>query len=222
MGLFQRIGDIISANLNEMVERFEGPELMLKQAVREMESAIEEARLEAAQAMASSKLAHRRLAEQQRQADDGQRRAEQAVRAGDDPLARQALARRGEALRLVAALTDQAAAADEAAQALRRRLAAMQAKRDEARRRLDVYCARARAADLRARVQSALAAGPADPDAFAAFDRLRARVERAEAEAEALRELDETLPTAPRPAAARPRPNDVGADLAELKRKLGT
>ena len=36
MGLFQRFGDIVSANLNDMVDRFEDPEKMLKQAVREM------------------------------------------------------------------------------------------------------------------------------------------------------------------------------------------
>ncbi|MHC4666592.1 MAG: PspA/IM30 family protein, partial [Planctomycetota bacterium] len=43
MGIFSRISDIISANLNDMVEGFEHPERMLKQAVREMETTIDQA-----------------------------------------------------------------------------------------------------------------------------------------------------------------------------------
>ena len=31
MGIFKRIGDIISANLNELAEQYEDPEKMLKQ-----------------------------------------------------------------------------------------------------------------------------------------------------------------------------------------------
>jgi hypothetical protein len=57
MGLFGRISDIISANLNEMIDRFEDPEKMLKQAIREMEDAIGGARRETARAMAAEKLA---------------------------------------------------------------------------------------------------------------------------------------------------------------------
>ena len=42
MGVFKRISDIISANLNDLTEGFEDPERMLKQAVREMEETIAE------------------------------------------------------------------------------------------------------------------------------------------------------------------------------------
>ena len=56
MGLFKRINDIISANLNEMIEGFENPETMLKQAIREMESSIAQVKQETARAMASEKL----------------------------------------------------------------------------------------------------------------------------------------------------------------------
>lgn len=40
MGLFKRISDIISANLNEMLDQEENPEKLLKQAIREMETAM--------------------------------------------------------------------------------------------------------------------------------------------------------------------------------------
>lgn len=55
MGLFKRISDIVSANLNDMVERFEDPEQMLRQAIREMEEAIGRAKPDVARAMANEK-----------------------------------------------------------------------------------------------------------------------------------------------------------------------
>ncbi len=150
MGLFGRVGDILSANLNDMVDRFEDPEKMLKQAVREMEAAIVEARRETARAMAAEKLAGKDLADSERQVRDWQRRAEQAVRAGDDALARKALARKQEHDKVSAALRDQATAAAEASGALRRQLEAMQAKLSEATRRLGTLTARNKAAAVRA------------------------------------------------------------------------
>ena len=56
MRLFQRIGDIIAANLNDLVDRFEDPEVMLKQAIREMETMIESATGGAARAIAGERL----------------------------------------------------------------------------------------------------------------------------------------------------------------------
>src|SRR4051812_47679563 len=94
MKLFRRIGDLVSANLNDLLERLESPEALLRQAVREMEAAAARARGEAAQALAAARLAGGRLAEQERLLADWEARAEEAVADGDDALARRALARR--------------------------------------------------------------------------------------------------------------------------------
>ena len=40
MGIFHRVSDIISANINDLVDRFEDPERMLRQAIREMQESI--------------------------------------------------------------------------------------------------------------------------------------------------------------------------------------
>jgi phage shock protein A len=220
MGLFRRVSDIISANLNDMMERYENPEKMLRQAVREMEAAIAVARKETAQAMASGKLVAKSLADHERQSDNWQERAEKAVRAGDDALARTALARKQEYDKMVAALRDEVAAADEAVRTLRRQLEAMEAKLAEAKRRLGTYVARQRAAQVRARYR--LAAGTAlDQGAFEKFDRLREKVERAEAEAEALRELDGAGACAEPEAGSCGEDSAVDEELAALKKKLG-
>src|SRR5580765_3906415 len=109
MGLFKRISDIISANLNEMTEGFEDPEKMLKQAIREMEQSISDATRETAKELANEKLLARELANNEKHADEWKRKDEQDVEAGDDNLARKALSRKQEHQKLVTALSDQMA-----------------------------------------------------------------------------------------------------------------
>src|SRR5262249_4771274 len=76
MGLFKRVSDIISANLNDMADKYEDPEKMLKQAVREMEESIETARRDVAKAMASDKIVAKELAGNEQKAAQWQERAE--------------------------------------------------------------------------------------------------------------------------------------------------
>jgi phage shock protein A len=192
MGIFQRISDIISANLNDMVENYEDPEKMLKQAVREMEEAIATSKRDVAKTMANEKLVKKELASNEAQVEVWSKRAEAAVDSGDDALARKAITRKREYEKVAEALRDQASAAEEASQSMRKQLDAMQAKLSEARRRLGTLTARQKAAQVRAKM-AAMNAGVCDPDlnkdAFDKFDRLSRKVEMAEAEAEALNEL---------------------------------
>jgi phage shock protein A len=147
-----------------------------------------------------------------------------AVEAGDDNLARKALTRKNEHQQVADALEDQLHAAREASRTLRRQLAAMKAKLAEAQRNLATLSARKRAADFRKKMD-AHAAGLAtevDEGAFAKFDRLKAKVEQAEAEAEAIAELRavqaggsaEDVEEVPE------QELDVAAELAELKEQL--
>lgn len=228
MGIFKRISDIISANMNDLTEQFEDPEKMLKQAIREMEDSISEVTGQTAKAMANEKTLARELERNKTQQAQWQGRAEKAVESGDDDLARKALARKNESAKLVAALEDQLESAKDASGTLKRQLAAMKAKLAEAKRNLATLSARKRAADFRKKVDAQAAGLTTDVDdsAFAKFDRLKAKVEQAEAEAEAIAELrgmaaggtaediadiddlsDDEL--------------DVNAELEELKQKKG-
>ena len=136
MGVFRRISDIISANLNELTEQFEDPERMLKQAVREMEETIAEVTGQTAKAMANEKTLTRELQRNRAQRDQWQERAQKAVEAGDDDLARKALARKNEHTKVADALEDQLESARQASRTLKRQLAGMKAKLAEAKRNL--------------------------------------------------------------------------------------
>jgi len=221
MGIFQRISDIVSVNLNELAEGFENPEQMLKQAIGEMEDSIVRATKETAKALANEKTIEKELNNNRAQVQKWHQRAEQAVSAGDDDLARKALKRMQEHEKLVAALEDQQATASEAGKSLRRQLEAMKAKLAEAKRNLATLSARHRAAEFRQKMQSVDAgvSTELDRDAFAKFDRLRNRVEQAEAEAFA--ELNGTVATGVDLEEEFSADEDVEIDaqLAELKRK---
>lgn len=225
MGLFSRIGDIISANLNDLTDSFEDPEVMLRQAIREMETSINEVTEQTAKAMASQKTMQRELDRNRQQAEQWQGRAERAVAEGDDELARRALSRKREHEKLAAALEDQLAATRDSVGTLRRQLDAMKAKLAEAKRSYATLSARKRAADFRKKMSAELDRTPssADSDAFSKFDRLREKVEQAEAEAEALAELRQGLGPAGTQEAEVDvdfdTDLDIDAELAELKRK---
>ncbi|MEN6406010.1 MAG: PspA/IM30 family protein [Thermoguttaceae bacterium] len=224
MGVFKRISDIISANLNDMADGLEDPERMLKQAVREMEETIAEVTSQTAKAMANETTLQRELDRNRSQRQQWQSRAEKAVEEGSDDLARKALARKNEHDKLVAALQDQLNAAQEASANLRCQLAAMKAKLAEGKRNLATLSARQRAADFRKKMetQSAVPSSEVDQNAFAKFDRMRAKVEQAEAEAAAMAELRTLGNDAVSETSADNTDEDanVSAELDELKRKL--
>lgn len=224
MGIFKRLSDIVSANFNDLVEEYEDPEKMLRQAIREMESAINNARPDVARAMANTKTLGKELASNEAECKAWAARAQRAVDAGDDDLARKAICRKLEYDKIAAALRDQQEAAEEASGTLRRQLEGMQAKLKEAERRLGTLTARKKAADVRVKMAQSQSAFNAqlDQDAFDKFDRLSRKVERAEAEAEAMAELARSDSSDRQDEFNAPCATDVAieAELLQLKRQL--
>jgi len=128
----------------------------------------------------------------------------------------------------VTALEDQMDSANSATQSLRRQLDGMKAKLSEAKRNLATLSARQRAADFRKKMQTVGTEyqSDLDDDAFAKFDRLKSRVEHAEAEAEAMAELSGKPESDPdleeeflEEEFASDESAEVDAQLAEMKKK---
>src|SRR5688500_16317282 len=94
MSIFGRLSDIVKANINDLLDRAEDPEKMIKQMVIEMEEAVNKATLAVGQAIANEKTLERQLNRQRTQMDEWHNKAIQAVQAGRDDLAKQALTRK--------------------------------------------------------------------------------------------------------------------------------
>ena len=91
MGIFTRFRDIISSNMNAMLDRAEDPEKLIKLMIREMEDTLVEIKAACAGAMASSKKVERQLATLENRVSYWEEKAELAVTKGRDDLAREAL-----------------------------------------------------------------------------------------------------------------------------------
>lgn len=94
MSVFNRMSDIINANLNAMLEKAEDPEKMVRMITREMEETLVEVRSASASNLADKKHLEQQLAYLKRQVSDWESRAELAITKGRDDLARAAIAER--------------------------------------------------------------------------------------------------------------------------------
>jgi len=91
MGIFTRFRDIVSSNINAMLDRAEDPEKLIKLMIREMEDTLVEIKASCAGAMATSKKIQRQLEAARSRDAYWEERAALAVRKGRDDLAREAL-----------------------------------------------------------------------------------------------------------------------------------
>ena len=92
MGIFTRFRDIISSNMNAMLDKAEDPEKLLKLMIREMEDTLVELKASCAGVMANCKRIQRQMEEARSRAKHWEERAALAVSKGRDDLAREALA----------------------------------------------------------------------------------------------------------------------------------
>ncbi len=217
MGLFKRVNDIISANLNELIDGFEDPEKMLRQAIREMEGALSAVLDGAARVMANEKRLAKQLGNWQTQAESWKQRAEMAVRDNDDDAARHAIVRRQECEKMKCALQDQHTATEETARKLRRQIEAMRVRLAEAQRKAATLSARNRVVEARKTFVADLSSVGAAQSAFGKFDRVCESIELAEAEADARLELSgDQWPSG----SSAEHALEIDAELIEIKKSL--
>jgi len=91
MGIFTRFSDIISSNINAILDKAEDPEKLIRLMIREMEDTLVEIKAACAGAMASSKKVQRQLDTLHDMIHYWEEKAELAIKKGRDNLAREAL-----------------------------------------------------------------------------------------------------------------------------------
>jgi phage shock protein A len=91
MGIFTRFRDIISSNINAMLDKAEDPEKLIRLMIREMEDTLVEIKTACAGVMAGGKKIKRQLEGLDARSRYWEEKAELAVNKGRDDLAREAL-----------------------------------------------------------------------------------------------------------------------------------
>jgi phage shock protein A len=218
--LFKRISDVISANINDLVDRVEDPERMIKQLIREMEENISSAREGVIDAVASEKLLSRELDSQRRQAEEWQHRARLALDAGNESLAREALTRKREHDGIAANLDASWLSARRTGERLKSQLRALEAKLEEARLKKGSLVARQRAAQAREQMDQVQDRFQTGLDLNHSFGRMADKVGEMEARMEAREELYGEYSQIEREFLKMETNSEIEADLAALKREV--
>src|SRR3954463_2319174 len=93
MALLERVATLVRANLNDLVERAENPEKMIKQVILDMQNQFIQVKTQVAIALADLHLLEKKRKENFDKEAEWMRKAELAVNKHDDGLARAALDR---------------------------------------------------------------------------------------------------------------------------------
>ena len=219
MGVFSRFKDIVSSNLNSLLDKAEDPDKLIRLMIQEMEETLVELKAGCAKAMADRKTLDRELAEAEALAATWEQRAGLAVDKGRDDLAREALAEKRRFLDRADGLHAEAAHLDALIVQAREDIGRLEEKLAAARDKQRLLLSRhARAS---ARLRAGEKARPVDNgEAMLRFDHFERRIERLEAEAEL--SAPRTSSTLEREFAALAGDEAVERELAALKqRKAG-
>jgi len=174
MSLLERVSTLLRANLNDLVEKAEDPERLLKQIVLDMENQLMQVKTQVAIAIADQHLLEKKKSEHELQAAEWRRKAELAVQKGHDDLARGALERAISHDQLVAGFTSQAEDQKHEADNLRQALHKLGQKLNETRAHCEMLVAEHRRAKVVGRATEARQAIGNHQEG--AFGRLKSRV----------------------------------------------
>jgi len=222
MGIFSRLAQLIKSNLNDLISRSEDPEKMLNQVVLDMNNQLVEAKKQVAASIADEKRLAKQFDQEAANAQEWERKAMLALRAGNEPLAKEALARKREYDELTATLKDQWTKQKTAVEQLKKALRLLNDKIEEAKRKRNVLIARKKRAEAQRAIQETMS-GLRDQSAFETFDRMSQKIDQIEAEAEAESDLAEeyTGDTLSSQFQQLERSHTGEDDLVALKRKMG-
>lgn len=196
---------------------------MLNQLILDMNEQLIEAKKGVALAIADEKKLERETLNQTALAEEWERKAMVAVKAGKDDLAKEALLRKQEYDNGCLEYKKQWEAQKASTTQLKESLRDLQNKIEEAQRKKNLLIARAKRAEAQQKIQDTISSVSGNKSAFEAFDRMARKVDQIEAQADAARELaDLSLNSSLEKRFAELEKSDASADilLADLKEKM--
>ena len=188
MALMERVATLVRANLNDLIDKAEDPEKMIKQVILDMQNQLLQVKTQVAIAIADQHLLEKKQKENEEKVAEWMRKAELAVDKKEDDLARASL-HRVESYRELSdnfaqQVSDQRAQVENLKSALRQ----LEQKLTEAQAKADVLIAQHRRARAVSKASDARMASGNGSNA-AAFDRMKHKVAHSEALGQARSEI---------------------------------
>ena len=186
MALLDRVATLVRANLNDLIDKAENPEKMLKQVILDMENQFMQVKTQVAIALADLHLLQKKKQENLDKHGDWMRKAELAVDKQDDALARAALERAMSFQQMSDSFAQQIQDQEAQVESLKAALKKLEIKLSEARAKVDLLIAQHR----RSRTTSRATEAQLTPTGGnAAFERMQSKVARERAIGEAQAEI---------------------------------
>jgi phage shock protein A len=177
MALMDRVATLVRANLNDLLDKAENPEKMLKQVILDMENQFMQVKTQVAIALADLHLLEKKRTENAEKHAEWMRKAELAVEKKDDQLARAALERAVSFQLLAENYDEQIAHHHTQVEAMKSALKRLELKLTEARAKADLLIVQHR----RSRATHRAASRQNTPHTDNTFERMRHKVAREEA-----------------------------------------
>src|SRR3954469_563156 len=180
MALLERVATLVRANLNDLIDKAEEPEKMIKQVILDMQNQLLQVKTQVAIAIADQHLLEKKQKENVDKVAEWMRKAELAVDKKEDDLARASLLRVESYRELSENFSQQVADQRAQVENLKTALRQLEQKLTEAEAKADVLIAQQRRARAVGKASDARVAS-GDGSKTAAFDRLKHKVTHNEA-----------------------------------------
>lgn len=188
MALLERVSTLIRANLNDLVDKAENPEVMIKQVILDMQNQLLQVKTQVAISIADQHVLEKKLRENEEAEKQWVHRAEMAIDKKDDSLARAAVERSMSYKQMSESFRQQVDDQKAQVENLKQALLKLQQKLAEAQSKSDMLIAQHRRSRAMGKAQEASAV-MGDDSKSAAFDRMKNKVQHTEATAQAQSEL---------------------------------
>jgi phage shock protein A len=188
MALLERVATLVRANLNDLVDKAEDPEKMIKQVILDMQNQLLQVKTQVAISIADQHVLERKLKENHEAEQQWLKRAEMAVDKKDEGLARAAVERAMAHKSMTESFRQQVEDQKTQVENLKSALLKLQQKLAEAQSKSDMLIAQHRRSRAMGKAnQAGMAIG--DDSKSAAFDRMKNKVQHTEAATQAQSEL---------------------------------
>ena len=188
MTFFDRMSRLVRATVNEQLTKRQDPEQQLEQVVIQLQVDLVDLRQTVAQAIAIQKRTDRQSHQAIMQANDWYRKAQLAVKNGEDSLAHDALTKRKAYQDTAELMTSQVTQQAQLVVKLKQNLRDLEGKVIELKTKKDFYIARARSAQASIQLSDLLDT-TGTSQVLQAFDRMEDKVIELEAQAELATDL---------------------------------
>jgi len=216
MGVFTRVRDIISSNINAMLDKAEDPEKMVKLIIREMEDTLIEVKANCAAAMATKKKVKRELDAVLDHAKTWDSKAQLAIDKGREDLAREALVEKRRFVERGEGLEDELEQAKQLVATCQSDIMQLEDKLSAAREKQRILVQRHKTAQTKKRAQEGIRRYDT-AEAFQRFENFQQRIDRMEADAEMVNYGRK--PSLQDKFAELEADDDIERELAELKQR---